>query len=282
MDSSWVLTNDGNTTAAYTVNLVLNEPIPQGFPSQLLIHKTTTTPAAIECNLAEQVNTILVANIPDPEFVPFSEVANPRFQNPRLQNPTLALAPGESATVTLRIVDLNRYDGEAYDASGAVTPAAVAQSVNTEDIVPGQPPPAPPVAVPMTITTTALPPTAARDAVHPLVADAGERAARVTCSAVERFTAAGHHTCCRNGTLTGTPTTPGNYRFTVRCTDANGNVGRSGSVHPGRSDRARGIRSGVERCGHRLVESDELEPARRAGGRRSRLRRPRRFRSRRS
>ena len=39
------LTNDGNTTAAYTINLVLNEPIPTGFASQLLIHKTTTTPA---------------------------------------------------------------------------------------------------------------------------------------------------------------------------------------------------------------------------------------------
>ena len=48
-----------------------------------------------------------------------------------LQNPTLALAPGESATITLRIVDPNIFDGVTYDASGAVTPAAVAQSVNT-------------------------------------------------------------------------------------------------------------------------------------------------------
>ena len=92
-DSSWSLTNDGNTTAAYTVNLVLNEPIPAGFASQLLIHKTTTPPAANGCKLAEQLQTVLVANIPDPEFVPLSDVANPRLQNPRLQNPTLALAP---------------------------------------------------------------------------------------------------------------------------------------------------------------------------------------------
>ena len=94
-DTSWSLTNDGNTTAAYTVNLVLNEPIPAGFATQLLIHKTTTLPAANGCTLTEQLQTVLVANIPDPEFVPLSDVANPRLQNPRLQNPTLALAPGE-------------------------------------------------------------------------------------------------------------------------------------------------------------------------------------------
>ncbi len=224
MDSSWVLTNDGNTTAAYTINLVLNEPIPAGFPTQLLIHKTTTTAGAIECDLAEQVTTVLVANIPDPEFVPFSDVANPRLQNPRLQNPTLALAPGESATITLRIVDTNKYDGEIYDASGAVTPAAVAQSVNTEDavVVPGQPLPTPPVAVPLTITTTELPPappgTPFTRTLQTLANIGG-----VTCTLLNGTLPTGL-ILQSNGTITGTPTVPGNYRFTVRCTDTNDNV----------------------------------------------------------
>ena len=219
-DTSWSLTNDGNTTAAYTVNLVLNEPIPTGFASQLLIHKTTTVPAANGCNLAEQLQTVLVANIPDPEFVPLSDVANPRLQNPRLQNPTLALAPGESATLTLRIVDLNRFDGITYDASGAVTPAAVAQSVNTEDAAAGST--TPPVAIPLTIATTSLAP-AAPGAAYSRSLQTVAGAGALTCSVVEGILPPGL-TLSPGGTISGTPTTPGNYKFTVRCVDASGNA----------------------------------------------------------
>ena len=103
-DTNWVVTNEGNTTASYTVNLLLNTPVPAGFSTQLLIHKTFTTPAADGCELKEQAHTILLANIPNPEFVtdPTNpNLQNPNLQNPNLQNPTLALAPGESATVTL-------------------------------------------------------------------------------------------------------------------------------------------------------------------------------------
>ena len=107
-DTNWVVTNEGNTTASYTVNLLLNNPVPAGFSTQLLIHKTFTTPAADGCELKEQPHTILLANIPNPQFVtdPANpNLQNPHLQNPNLQNPTLALAPGESATVTLRVID---------------------------------------------------------------------------------------------------------------------------------------------------------------------------------
>jgi uncharacterized repeat protein (TIGR01451 family) len=219
-DSSWSLTNDGNTTAAYTVNLVLNEPIPAGFGSQLLIHKTTTVPAANGCTLAEQLQTILVANIPDPEFVPISDVANPRLQNPRLQNPTLALAPGETATLTLRIVDLNRFDGTTYDASGAVTPAVVAQSVNTEDVAAGLI--TPPVAIPLTIATTSLAP-AAPGAPYSRSLQTVAGTGALTCTVISGILPPGLD-LSPSGTISGTPTTPGNYRFTVRCVDASGNA----------------------------------------------------------
>ena len=103
-DTSWVITNEGNTTASYTVNLLLNQPAPAGFATQLLLHKTFTTPAADGCALKEQAHTILLANIPNPQF--YTDPANPSLQNPSLQNPslqnpTLALGPGESATITL-------------------------------------------------------------------------------------------------------------------------------------------------------------------------------------
>ena len=159
-DANWVITNGGNTTASYTVNLLLNTPVPAGFSTQLLLHKTFTTPAADGCELKEQPHTILLANIPNPQFVtdPTNpNLQNPNLQNPNLQNPTLALAPGESATVTLRVFDPNIFDGVAYDASAAVTPAAVAQSVNTDDVAAGDTTPS--VALPLTITTAEIPPT---------------------------------------------------------------------------------------------------------------------------
>ena len=113
-DTNWVITNEGNTTASYTVNLLLNDPVPAGFATQLLLHKTFKTPAADGCTLKEQAHTILLANIPNPQFVtdPTNpSLQNPSLQNPSLQNPTLALAPGESATITFRVVDPNIFDG---------------------------------------------------------------------------------------------------------------------------------------------------------------------------
>ena len=51
------MTNDGNTTASYTVNLVLNTPVPAGFSTQLLLHKTLLTPTADGCDLTQQAHT---------------------------------------------------------------------------------------------------------------------------------------------------------------------------------------------------------------------------------
>ena len=84
-DTNWVLTNEGNTTASYTVNLLLNEPPPAGFATQLILHKTFKTPAADGCTLKEQAHTILLANIPNPQFV--TDPTNPSLQNPEPAEP---------------------------------------------------------------------------------------------------------------------------------------------------------------------------------------------------
>ena len=219
-DTTWVLTNDGNTTASYTINLVTNAPLPVDFASQLLIHKTHTSPTAMNCVLAEQPYTLLVANIPDPEFVPVSEIGNPRIQNPRIQNTTIGLGPGESANVTLRIVDPDRFDAITFDAGAAVAPAAVAQAVNTEDAAAGITQPT--IAVPLTITTSKL--------------AAAMPGAQYTV-ALQRFAGTGQTFWTVNsgalppgltldpatGVISGMPTTPGNYVFTVQSTDTAGN-----------------------------------------------------------
>jgi uncharacterized repeat protein (TIGR01451 family) len=228
-DTNWTVTNDGNTTASYTVNLLLTTPVPAGFSTQLLLHKTVLTPAADGCDLKQQAHTILLANIPDPQFItdPTNpNLQNPHLQNPNLQNPTLALAPGESATITFRVVDPNIFDGVSYDASAAVTPAAVAQSVNTEDVAAGRT--APSVAIPLTIATSDIPPTTPGAPINRTLQMVLPRGT-VTCSVVPGLgeLPAGV-TLSSSGTLSGTPTTTGNYVFTVECVD---------SGPPVRSDR---------------------------------------------
>ena len=218
IDTSWEITNAGNTTAAYTVNLVLNEAPPDSFVSQLLVHKTSMTPAADGCRLTERLTTTLVANIPDPIFGTAGDAANPRLQSPSASNPTLALAPGETATVTLRIVDPNRYDGVTFDATAAVTPAVVAHSVNTELIGTTQ---QPSVAMPLTITTAVVP-TGAPGQPYSANLNTFAGIETVTCALWSGELPAGV-SLAANGTLSGTPTVPGNYRFTVRCTDSRGN-----------------------------------------------------------
>ena len=91
--------------ALYTVKLALNRQLPAGFRSQLLAHKVYQTPAALGCSLLKQSQTVLLANIPNPRFVSGAELANPDLENPDLENLTIAIAPGETARITLRVFD---------------------------------------------------------------------------------------------------------------------------------------------------------------------------------
>jgi uncharacterized repeat protein (TIGR01451 family) len=220
-DTSWQITNDGNTAASYAIKLLANGALPTGFKSQLVLHKTYKTPAAQDCTLAQQPHTVVIANIPDPTFTQVSNVTNPSIQNPSIQNATLSLAPGESANVTLRIVDPNRYDGVEFDAGAAIVPAVVAHSVNTTDAAQGIT--TPPVAIPMTITTGGLAagsPGGAYSASLQTFASSGSTTWTVTQGTLPPGLTINPST----GQISGTPTTPGNYVFTVRAIDASGNV----------------------------------------------------------
>ncbi len=153
-DTTWEMTNEGNTTAAYTVNLVLNDPIPPGFKTQLVIHKTYTTPAANGCDLTVQIHNVVVANITDPVFSDPADAVNPRIENPRIENATVGLAPGETASVTLRVFDPDVRDQINFTAAASVTPVAVAHAVNTEEASAGVT--QPPFSVALTVVTPQL------------------------------------------------------------------------------------------------------------------------------
>ena len=111
-DTVWTITNNGNTTAAYDVKMLLrgNSQVPDGFKTQLLLYKTYLTPVARECELTQETQNVLIASVPNP---PFGHVGDTVIFNPAdgsLGHTTLWLAPGESAKITLRVLDPDRND----------------------------------------------------------------------------------------------------------------------------------------------------------------------------
>ena len=101
-DASYVVTNTGNTTHSYHVKIVGNVP---ATPLQLILAKNYTTPLAIGCLLVEQPHPVVIASVDDirPAIQPLSApLADPTIPDPSGTNATLALAPGESAVITLR------------------------------------------------------------------------------------------------------------------------------------------------------------------------------------
>ena len=108
-DVTWTMTNTGNTTTAYNVNLFLTSAqVPPGFKFQLILHKTYTTPVALGCDLKTQTQNVVVANIRNPQFADASTTQLLDQNDPRITNPTLWLSPGEIGKITLRIIDPDR------------------------------------------------------------------------------------------------------------------------------------------------------------------------------
>ena len=54
-DVTWNVTNTGNTTTGFNVNLFLSQAAPPGVKLQLVLHKSYTTPAAVSCDLEAPV-----------------------------------------------------------------------------------------------------------------------------------------------------------------------------------------------------------------------------------
>jgi hypothetical protein len=134
---TWTVSNDGNTTSAYSFNIVSNsEEIRNLFNqtdppliAQVLVYKVHTVPIDNECRLLQTHADELIVN-----------VTNPRAQNPRAQNTaptarnittlginattqqnsdtqdiTFNLAPGEEAEVTFRVYDPDINDTYSFD-----------------------------------------------------------------------------------------------------------------------------------------------------------------------
>ena len=239
-DTTWALTNDGNTTAVYGVKLLLNQAVPNGIVTQLIVHKQYTTPAAADCELLVQLHTNVLVNITNPTFAlqnpgtPAIEnpaIENPAIENPAIENATVAVPPGETYYVTVRVVDPIKDDPVTFNPAAAITPAAVAQSVNTEDVAPvGQPQPPPPAAVSTTIAVPDL---------DDALGTGGTFDQQLYASVPGTWSISGGGlppgvALSPDGNFSGTPGAAGDYTFTVQFTDT-GNpphvVTRTYTVH---------------------------------------------------
>ncbi len=93
-DYTWTVTNKGNTTSNYEVDVFGQTTVPGGIKTQIVIHKTYKTPVSDGCTLKHQLNTVLVTNVVNPQ--------GPANANVDL---TLWLEPGGEGRITLRVID---------------------------------------------------------------------------------------------------------------------------------------------------------------------------------
>jgi uncharacterized delta-60 repeat protein len=153
-DVTWVVSNEGNTTSAFTFNIFStvdtyfngeNPPL----IGQVLVYKVHLVPGAYNCDLYETHEDELLVNY-----------TNPRVQNPRVQNNvpdegsgmttqalgqepneelpkdvTFYLAPGEEAYVTFRVWDDNTLDNISFSAQ-TVTAYVEAEAISTGGTAP--------------------------------------------------------------------------------------------------------------------------------------------------
>ena len=148
-DVTWKVSNTGNTTAGFNVNVFLaNETIPAGIKTQLILFKTYRTPVTVPngCQLGFQTRNVLLSSILHPTLIVPSTGGVPDQNDPSDKNASMWLAPGEEGRITLRVIDddlsnnliITKDDGSTVSidpafAPSSVTPAISSQGVGTDD-----------------------------------------------------------------------------------------------------------------------------------------------------
>jgi hypothetical protein len=100
-DLNWTVTNDGNTTSAYSFDAIGETP---SVPHQLLIYRVASTPSSQDCQLSEEEHHELLLSIENPG-IRHPGIRHPGIRHPGIRHNTFFLAPGEEAVITLRLID---------------------------------------------------------------------------------------------------------------------------------------------------------------------------------
>ena len=224
-DVTYPITNNGNTTASYTVKTASGATVPGGIVLQLIINKLYQTPVAVNCQLGVQTHWVTVANIASPKVF---TVADPNITNPDITNSapneaSVTLAPGETAYITLRVVNPSPSTIQ-FNPVTAITPVTVPQAVNTTTVLanPGNPNlTAPPVYPPLTVLTATLPSTDRQDPGYSVQLQAsGGKPGTDTWSITSGALPPGINLSA-TGLVSGQASTPGSYTATIQVADSN-------------------------------------------------------------
>jgi uncharacterized protein YjbI with pentapeptide repeats len=227
-DASYTLTNQGDTSAGYNVNLVLAGTLPSNAQFQLLINKTYLTPVAQNCALMEEQTTTVGSVVNNPNFSN-PNFSNPNFSNAALSDGSLALKPGESATITLRGFNVTCSRGprcqgpisgvaNIEDIATQAVPLVTAQAANTND-----PTNSHPTVAPLFIVTASLPNgITGQDYNQPLSAIGGTLGSGPCSAYFWNWSGAPGSgippglTLSTGGVIMGNPTAPGTYNVRIQ------------------------------------------------------------------
>ncbi len=208
-DATWTVTNAGNTATAYSVKMLAGQNPPQGVNLQLIVSQSYNTPAVIGCNQAVEQHFVPVANITNVVFSSAGNLLQPAATDPNAV--AVSLLPGESAFVTMRVLDTTTSNPaqalQHFNPAVATAPAIVSQGANTGTTTP----PIALIAVPVSLA----PAIANQPYSKQLTATGGTGSYTWSSSG----TLPTGMQVQAGGLLTGTPTSVGTFVFTANVTD---------------------------------------------------------------
>jgi Putative Ig domain len=208
-DATYQVTNVGNTTTSYAVKLFQKAPLPAGVNLQLILTKQYLVPVAQGCDLKQQIENIVVANIPNPVFTPAATLGDPDLPDPAVTNATIALNPGESGQIVIRA---NTADPTVMQniLSNVLVPVAVAHPANTGLTAPS---------ATLAILSSSLPDGIVGQAYSAQINIFGGFGAH-TISITNGSLPTGLALDPNSGLISGTPASAGSYAFTVQVSDS--------------------------------------------------------------
>lgn len=160
-DANWALTNNGNSAGTYSVHFITGANIPSRVLPQLIVNKFYSNPVASGCNLVEQSQTVVIANISSPPILQqqsfaqstvgrnISSVlrrhrkrtrgglqnldsgANTDITDPSLNDATVTVGPGETIYVTLRFFNTDATQPLGFDPGNDITTISVSHATDT-------------------------------------------------------------------------------------------------------------------------------------------------------
>lgn len=214
-DVSYTITNEGNTSASYTVQFFQSGALPAA-QFQIILSKLYFTQQAVGCQVQQVPTNVIVASITNPVFVTNpNQLGNPGVANLDLQTPTLNLAPGDSGQITLR-TNLSVAQVQSLVLPN-LSPVAVSQGVNTVDVKQGIF--TPPISLIVTSTSASLPVGVVSQPFNTSLTSVGGNTGLHNWTITSGSLPPGLQLDAASGAITGPPTLAGSFPFTAQVTD---------------------------------------------------------------